>query len=105
MASRPLLVRLVLPYTLILALIVTVSGVIVYREARRSSHRQQIQNLESLSRLLRQWVPAGAPREADMRRLDDTARALNARVTLIDGSGGVLFDSNAPASGMDNHND
>jgi two-component system phosphate regulon sensor histidine kinase PhoR len=105
MTPRPFLVRLILPFALAMALIVVVCGAVVYLEGERAARRQQVEELGRLASLVRQWVPADAPlTEADRARLVDSARVLNTRVTLIDGSGNVLLDTAAAPERMANHN-
>ena len=105
MTPRPFLVRLILPFALAMALIVIVCGAVIYFEGERTARRQQIEELDRLASLVRQWIPADAPlTEADRARLIDSARVLNTRVTLIDGSGKVLLDTDALPERMENHN-
>ena len=106
MTPRPFLVRLILPFALAMALIVVVCGAVIYWGAERTARRQQIEDLDRLAALVRQWVPAeGSLPEADRARLVDSARVLGTRITLIDGSGTVLLDTDAPAEQLENHND
>jgi two-component system phosphate regulon sensor histidine kinase PhoR len=106
MTPRPFLVRLILPFALAMALIVVVCGGLIYFEGERTARRQQIEELDRLASLVRQWVPADAAlTDADRTRLIDSARVLNTRVTLIDGTGKVLLDTDAVPERMANHND
>jgi two-component system phosphate regulon sensor histidine kinase PhoR len=112
---RPFLARLIVPFAVLMALIVVVCGLTIHWAGERATRRQQIQDLNHLTALFRQWVVvpatsqgADAPPpvlEAEAhRRLADAARVLDTRVTLIDGSGRVLFDTDASAERMENHN-
>src|SRR5688500_1360557 len=106
MTPRPFLVRLILPFALAMALIVVVCGAVIYWGGERTARRQQIEDLDRLAGLVRQWVPReGSLPEADRARLVDSARVLGTRITLIDGSGRVLLDTDAPAEQLENHND
>jgi two-component system phosphate regulon sensor histidine kinase PhoR len=98
-----------------MALIVVVCGLTIHWAGERATRRQQIQDLNHLTALFRQWVvlPAASQRtdappsalDAEAhRRLADAARVLDTRVTLIEGSGRVLFDTDASAERMENHN-
>jgi len=106
MTPRPFLVRLILPFALAMALIVVVCGTAVYLGGERSARLRQIEELDRLASLVRPWLPAdGRLADADRSRLADSARVLNTRVTLIDGSGKVLLDTEAVPERMENHND
>ena len=116
MTSRPFLVRLISPFAVLLILIVAVCGAVIHQAGERATRSQQIDDLDRLTRLVRQWVPAAnvaaieggaatARGRADRARLADAARLLATRITLIDGGGRVLFDTDVPAERMDNHND
>jgi two-component system, OmpR family, phosphate regulon sensor histidine kinase PhoR len=106
MTPRPFLVRLILPFALAMTFIVVVCGAIIYLEGERAARRQQIEELNRLATLVRQWLPAGGRLDdADRARLVDSARVLNTRLTLIDGSGNVLLDSEVAPERMENHND
>jgi two-component system, OmpR family, phosphate regulon sensor histidine kinase PhoR len=111
---RPFLARLIVPFAVLMALIVVVCGLTIHWAGERATRRQQIQDLNRLTALFRQWVvpatpapgsdaPAALDAEAH-RRLVDAAGVLDTRVTLIDGSGRVLFDTDASAERMENHN-
>src|SRR5688572_1588387 len=105
MTPRPFLVRLIVPFAIAMALIVVICGTVIYWGGERTTRRQQIQDLDRLTSLVRQWVPADAHAlsEGDRTRLLDSARVLGTRITLIDGSGTVILDSDAPPGRMENH--
>src|SRR4051812_34131906 len=106
MTPRPFLFRLIVPFALAMAMIVVTCGAVIYVAGERAARHQQIEDLDRLSILARQWLPpGGAIADADMARLTDSARLLGTRITLIDGSGKVLTDSDVPAQRMENHND
>src|SRR3712207_335150 len=106
MTPRPFLTRLILPFALAMAAIVVVCGAVVYWGGERTARRQQIQDLDRLASLVGQWIPAGGQvSDAEKARLSDSARVLGTRITLIDGSGAVVFDTDVPADSMENHND
>jgi two-component system phosphate regulon sensor histidine kinase PhoR len=106
MTPRPFLIRLILPFALAMALIVAVCGSVIYWGGERTARRQQIEELDRLTVLVRQWLPAdGNLSPSDAARLVDSARVLGTRLTLVDGSGKVLIDSDASPQAMENHND
>ena len=95
-----------MPFALAMTLIVAACGAVVYWEGEQAARRQQVGELDRLASLIRQWLPGdGRMGAQDRQRVLDSARVLNTRVTLIDGSGEVLLDTDAPASRMANHND
>ena len=106
MTARPFLVRLILPFALAMAAIVVVCGTVIYWGGERTARQQQIEDLDRLTSLVRQWLPAdGAIVDADRARLVDSARVLGTRITLIDGAGKVILESDADPHRMENHND
>src|SRR5688500_3493251 len=111
MTSRPFLLRLILPFALMVALIITVCGVVIHLAGERAIRLQHLQKVENVAAVLRQSLGAGelmgatrlsAAQETELR---NAARVLDARVTLIAGDGVVLFDSAAAPASMSNHND
>ena len=106
MTPRPFLTRLILPFALAMAAIVVVCGAVVYWGGERTARRQQIQDLDRLASLVRQWIPGGGQiSDAEKARLADSARVLGTRITLIDGDGKVILDTDAAPESMENHND
>src|SRR5688572_7331120 len=108
---RPFLARLIVPFALLMALIVVVCGLTIHFAGERATRRQQIQDLNRLTALVRQWVatPTATSGEAALdeptrRRLADAARVLDTRMTIIDGSGRVVFDTDASTERLENHN-
>ena len=106
MTPRPFLVRLIVPFALAMVVIVVVCGSVVYWSGDRTARQQQIEALDRLASLVRQWLPAGGTiTDADRARLTDSARALGTRITLIDGAGAVVLDTDVPLAQLGNHND
>src|SRR5688572_5780337 len=108
MSPRPFPFRLVVSVGAATLLIVAVCGAVIHAAGRRAVYLQQVTDLDHLAQLVRQWVPAGGGSElgqADRARIDDLARTLGTRITLIDGAGNILLDSDATTNLMDNHND
>src|SRR5215213_7546001 len=98
MTRREFPLRLFIPFALAMALVVGVCGSAIYLAGLRTAYTQQIEDLESLTELVRQWVPAGGTVTPEQRaRLAESAALLKTRVTLIDGAGGVLLDTHASA--------
>jgi two-component system phosphate regulon sensor histidine kinase PhoR len=106
MTPRPFLARLILPFALAMALIVVVCGAVIYWSGESAQRQQQIQELNRLTALVRRWVPAGGGiTDADRARLTDSANVLGTRITLIDGAGNVVLETDAAPRQMENHND
>jgi two-component system phosphate regulon sensor histidine kinase PhoR len=107
MQSRPFLLRLMLPFAIVIALIVIVCGAVIYFAGQRTVHQQQIQDLDRLTGLVRQWL-AGSDNEItepQREQLRGAAQVLQTRITLIDGTGRVLFETHSTPEQMENHND
>ena len=106
MTPRPFLIRLILPFALAMALIVAVCGTVIYWGGERTARLQQIEDLDRLAAFVHHTLPnSNELTAADRSRLSDSARVLGTRITLIDGAGKVLLDSDVPAETMENHND
>jgi two-component system phosphate regulon sensor histidine kinase PhoR len=106
MTPRPFLPRLIVPFAVAMALIVAVCGAVIYWAGERTARLQQVEDLDRLAAFIHHTLAiSGDVTRADRERLADSARVLGTRVTLIDGSGKVLLDTDAPADLMENHND
>ncbi len=107
MTSRPFLSRLILPFALVVVLIVSASGAVIYFTGARAVRLQQIQDLNQLTTRLRDRLAGNtlAVTPTMREQLKDYASLLGARLTLIDGGGKVVFDSAASIEGLPNHND
>src|SRR5436305_13434092 len=105
MSSRSFFLRLILPFAVLMSLIIGVCGAAIYWVGEQRTRQQQVADLDRLTPLVRQWV-AESPSldDAAHRRLSDAARVLHTRITLIAGDGTVLFDTDADAARMENHN-
>ena len=106
LAPRPVPIRLVATVALTTLVVVAACGVIIHWTGRRAVYEQQVRDLHHIAVLVRESTPRdGSPlAEPDRAKLRDLARVLGVRVTLIDGAGRVLLDSDASAKLMDNHN-
>src|SRR5688572_27453194 len=107
MTTRPFLSRLILPFAVVIVLIVSLSGAVIYLTGQRAVRHQQLQDLHQLTTRVRQMLPTDpAALSADSRKqLNDFAYLLGARLTLIDGAGRVVLDSHADPATLPNHND
>ncbi len=108
MSSRSFLFRLILPFAALMGLIIVVCGVAMRVAGETSARSEQIRDLDRFASLTREWLPEGMaaqdPLKLGPQRVGDAARVLNTRITLINGSGNVLFDSAAEVSHIDNQN-
>src|SRR6266516_2867185 len=98
MTPRPFLPRLILPFAAAMALIVAVCGAVIYWAGERTARLQQVEDLDRLAAFIHHTLAIGGGEvtPADRARLADSARVLGTRITLIDGSGKVLLDSDVP---------
>lgn len=105
-SSRPFLVRLILPFSVMMVIVVIACGAVIYWAGQQTVRRQQIRDLGRLVTLVRGWVGSGTDSVGPQlrRQLDEAARVLGTRITLIAGDGSVLLDSEADPAGMQNHN-
>ncbi len=106
MSPRPFLLRLIIPFAVVMILIVITCGVVIYWAGQETVHRQQIADLHRLAELTRTFVRGDETEISPERKaqLDGVARVLDTRVTIIDGRGIVLYDSEASPKDMENHN-
>jgi two-component system phosphate regulon sensor histidine kinase PhoR len=110
MPPRPVPFRLVATVALTTLVVVAVCGALIQWTGRRAVYEQQVRDLHHVAVLMRESMPrgtsaGGALADGDRARLRDLARVLGVRVTLIDGAGGILLDTDASDNLMDNHND
>jgi two-component system phosphate regulon sensor histidine kinase PhoR len=79
---------------------------VIWWAGERHVHLQQIHDLDRLVILVRQTLPADATSISDAQsaRMKDLAAVLDARITLIDGGGVVLLDTQHDPHTMENHN-
>ncbi len=87
-------------------MIVGTCGAVIYWAGQRTVQLQQIRDLDHLTGLVRPWLSGseGGIAAEQRGRLESAAHVLNTRMTLIDGQGRVLFDSQASPEVMENHN-
>jgi hypothetical protein len=106
MAPRPVTFRLVLTVALTTLVVVAICGAAIHWTGRRAVYEQQVADLDHITQLVQQSLTGKPPAvsEPERTRLKELAGVLDIRLTLIDGDGKVLFDSDATANLMDNHN-
>src|SRR5579862_1570445 len=110
MMPRPFLIRLLVPFGALLILIVLFCGAVMYRAGEASTRRQELEDLHRLATLVNQWESTATtsawrePGPADRARLMDASRVLGTRITLIDGSGQAVFDTDSRGVAEGNHN-
>jgi two-component system, OmpR family, phosphate regulon sensor histidine kinase PhoR len=105
MSPRPVLVRLLLPFAGMIVLIVALCGGVVYYSTGRMAAQNQARDLARLTEMVRRDMLANSQSmgQAQFDRLRTHAEALDVRITLIDGQGLVVFDSQADPSKLDRH--
>src|SRR5438045_1637018 len=106
MTSRPFLLRLIIPFPIMIVIVIGVTGAVVYWVGQQDVRLQQMHDLDRLVMLVRPMVPAeNAPITREQTaRIKDLASVLDTRITLIDGRGNVLLDTYRDPDSMDNHN-
>ena len=107
MLSWPFWVRLLLPFFIFSALIAGASLGFIYYVAQGSVSLEQLRTLGMVVNVVRHQGKADGstltgPAGDQLRAI---ARAADTRVTIIAGTGAVLFDTDVDAATMDNHND
>ena len=106
MSERPFLLRLIFPFAILIAIVIGISGAVIYWAGQRHVRLQQIHDLDRLVTLVRQTLPSDAatitPDEST--RITDLAVILDTRITLINGAGTVLLDTYHDPATMENHN-
>ena len=109
MPPRPFLLRLIAPFAVMIVLVVTVCGVVIYWAGQRTVHLQQIRDLDRLVALVRQWLdPSAVTQSISPQQLEQIRRAaqvLDTRITLVEGDGRVALDTDVvDARQLENHN-
>src|SRR5687768_10168491 len=91
MPPRPFLLRLIAPFAVMIVLVVTVCGFVIYWAGQRTVHLQQIRDLDRLTGLVRQWLdPSSATQHVSAQQLAQirsAAQVLDTRITLVAGDG------------------
>src|SRR5688500_5944367 len=105
MDRRPFPFRLVVTVAFTTLIVVAVCGAAIHWAGRKAVYVQQVNGLDRIMQLVRDAVPRDRPlSDEDRARLNAIADPLGVRVTLIDGGGSILLDTDATANLMDNHN-
>lgn len=106
MTARPFILRLLAPFTLMIALVVTLSASAIYIAGERAARIYHLRDLERLLGVLRQDLGRdGVIAAEDLERLRQAGDLLKARIALIDAAGEALMDTGVGASAMPNQND
>jgi two-component system, OmpR family, phosphate regulon sensor histidine kinase PhoR len=107
MSRRPFLFRLFLPFVITAVVMAGVAGVILYWVGRDNAHRDQLQAMELFADIIRNssTTDSHVISPAAQRQLADAARIWAGHFVVVDGSGAVLFDSQADGSNPGNLND
>ncbi|HWP41003.1 MAG TPA: hypothetical protein VNL70_08755, partial [Tepidisphaeraceae bacterium] len=86
MSPRSIVLRLILPFAMMIIVVVGVCGSVVYWAGQQHLRLQQIQDLDRLTRLLRQQLSDGAMDAAARGQyIRGLGELLRARITLIEG--------------------
>lgn len=96
MSPRSYLLRLIVPFTVLIVAVVAGAGAIIYFAAQRTQQQQQIDDLDRIVELARPMIAtdaAGAPTSDTLDRLAHLGRIMQVRVSLIGADGQVVFDT------------
>lgn len=104
MAPKPLLFRLFVPFVGMILLIVVICGGVTYWAGQRALRQQQLQDLDRISDLIRREIQSQSITANQAKEIVDLAKVLRTRITLINGDGVVIADSDHDPATMDNHN-
>src|SRR3984885_13215371 len=106
MSERPFLLRLIIPFAIMIVILIGVCAGVIWWAGQRHVHLQQIHDLDRLVTLVRQTLPpdASSVTPEQSSRIKDLAAVLDTRITLIDGRGVVLLDTDHDPHTMENHN-
>jgi len=107
MSNRSYLLRLIIPFAIMIVLVVGLSGWLIYHSGEQSARKRQIEQLANDAKLLAQTIRDDNSRlhDAVLERADAEAKFRNVRVSIIKRNGDVIFDTHAKLVDMDNHND
>src|SRR4051812_3028986 len=104
MKPRPVLIRLILPFAVTIVLVVLACGAAMYYAGRRTVRAEQINDLNRLAALVRGQIRFESIAPEQRKQIQDLGDVLGTRITLIDSAGGVVLDTQADPSKMENHN-
>ena len=104
MTSRPVVLRLILPFAVTIGLVVIACGIAIYSAGQRNVRLEQINDLNRLVTLVREHVTGDTISEDQRKQIQELAGALDTRITLIDRNGVVFLDTQADPAKMENHN-
>ena len=100
---RGVFLRLLLAFLPVIAVATLTFGFVVHSAWQRSLQAEIERSLLARAQLFAQQLQAGQGGQSLPRFVHDSAAAANARITVIDGSGKVLADSQADPDSMENH--
>ncbi len=107
MSSRTYLLRLIIPFTLMMIAIVILSGFLIYNSGLATARQQQIEEMQGnaghLAYILSQQQTITDP--AFLKILEVEAQHRRIRYSLIDEAGKVFFDTEVKIADLNNHND
>jgi two-component system phosphate regulon sensor histidine kinase PhoR len=104
MTSRPVVIRLILPFAATIVLVVVACGIAIYSAGQRNVRLEQINDLNRLATLVREHLSGDSITDDQRTQIHELARVLDTRITLIDAHGVVLLDTQADPAKMENHN-
>ncbi len=104
MKPRPVLIRLLLPFAVTIVLVVIACAIAFYYAGQQNVQIEQKNDLARLATLVRGDLAGDSITPDQRKQIQSLADVLDTRITLIDGTGAVLLDTQADPAQMENHN-
>lgn len=107
MSNRSYLLRLIIPFAVLIVAVVGLSGWLIYRAGQTATQKHQIELLLNDAAILAKTIREDGSQihDAVIERTDTEAKIRNVRLSIIDRSGRVIYDSHFPLDQMDLQND
>lgn len=107
MSNRSYLLRLIIPFAVLIVAVVGLSGWLIYRAGQAATQKHQVELLLNDAAVLAKTIREDGSRihDAVIERADTEAKIRNVRLSIIDPSGRVIYDSHFPLDQLDLQND
>lgn len=106
MSNRSYLLRLIIPFAIMIVLVVTLSGWLIYHSGQEQARKRQTDLLIADAELTAQQMRDNGSRLTPelIERVDAEAKFRNLRLSIIDRDGTVVLDTHVKLKDLDNHN-
>ncbi len=107
MSNRSYLLRLIIPFAIMIVAVVGLSGWLIYHSGEESARKRTMEQLKNDAKLLAQTIRDDGSRlhDAVLERAEAEAKFRNLRMSIINADGKVFFDTNVKIEDLDDHND